>query len=1279
MGYFVNEYGEVFEADDSRSGDLREQGLTPATPEDIAKHNERVEYGTAGQQSLAAVESAGRAATAIPGLAVGGAQAASDFLGITDDAYDPETSLDPLFTGFGEDEEIRARARVFEEESPVLAGAASVAPDVLAALGTLGAAGVLTAGGRLAATKAGTLGARLASATAAESAITGTSRELSSAYVQDREFSATNAASNVLMDAAFNFGVGGAIAGAGKLLGSGSNVAKTGRNFLAEAVGPSKVRKVPGGSSGAAAAVDFDEIAEVAVDAINRPEYRASVIELADQADGIIQRNAVGAADRLDDMQVASKQAGYEHKVEEFRRFESGWTEEMVSKQTEAIDQGLEEGLELLDKLQGLEASGRGSFGAKAANARDDIREALEGLADARGGSERLIAYDKLKRTLDRTTNNLSTARGAKADPEAQQAWINEIMPVADRYRERLQDHRIWGGDVADLQNNVNAGFHQEIEAGKRINSALYENLDSDFGVIGQTGVNRRAKAEAIEAWMKKDPAHARGFDEDLGNFIEGRERRLQAFADAGINPPPELQVGLDAAREVRKLFNVSRVTSIAKKRAPEVAGKLSKRDKALQAILKAADYAGGTIATGGIPVKIPVSDVLRGAAKRFGQKGLQKADDPFAQLLSESAELWAKDAPRMTPDLDAGWSDMVRELTEAKLNKHPPGPSGAPPRKPPPTPPTRPPDRAPDTATAVAPSRAVEPESPPVAPRKDPRESIRDAAFELGGNKTKQRVTIKALREKTGLPAEELHEQLRQMQRSGDLVLYQDDAWKMKRSRGEYMEAMTVGDSPRHLVYLENAPAEKTAQPAAKVDPPKLDPNKVKQLIAENDSAAESLTASELDALHSYTSRRGDKVGTPEWESALEKVRVENPTKAGALYSGTRIPEEQLQQMLRAGRMEVAKPTSTSYNPGVSEAMAISREERGVPVVFRINSLKDGYALLSRKLGIGGSGMEREIMIRDAQFRVQGATQNPDHLLVDLVDETRGNRSAQAAIRAGLAMSPAVVALGMEGQAQASELQITAAEIDPSRRAVVEALNEIAADGEATVATVASALVTGDFDGELPELQDVDIEKWRDALSEDPAAFVDRVGGGWGDLPNVEPEVFSAIMQKMAGVRAYLAQNLPQRPGQSIANPEGFPVRKELQDAFAARVVGATRPKDAMMLAAAGIASPFTLEALQANWGGLWTRLQIATVAEYQEAMVEGTDIPEYVPQMLDRDLGLGSVLGVMHSPELSAFLAQNQEPEQPVPTQTDFPGGTRLSDGLTPDALEALRRDDK
>lgn len=93
-----------------------------------------------------------------------------------------------------------------------------------------------------------------------------------------------------------------------------------------------------------------------------------------------------------------------------------------------------------------------------------------------------------------------------------------------------------------------------------------------------------------------------------------------------------------------------------------------------------------------------------------------------------------------------------------------------------------------------------------------DPKAMIRQAAFELGGNQTKQRVFIGDIRSKTGMSADELHENLRQMQRDGDLVLYRDDAAEMKTGRGEELESMTVGDSPRHIVYLEKAPVEQPA-----------------------------------------------------------------------------------------------------------------------------------------------------------------------------------------------------------------------------------------------------------------------------------------------------------------------------------------------------------------------------------------------------------------------------------------------------------------------------------
>jgi hypothetical protein len=155
-------------------------------------------------------------------------------------------------------------------------------------------------------------------------------------------------------------------------------------------------------------------------------------------------------------------------------------------------------------------------------------------------------------------------------------------------------------------------------------------------------------------------------------------------------------------------------------------------------------------------------------------------------------------------------------------------------------------------------------------------------------------------------------------------------------------------------------------------------DPEKVKKIIADTDKLADNLSKEELAAVHDYTGGKGTKVGTPEWESALKKLEIKNPTDAGPIYSGTRMSQQQFDKMIKGGLFSVNKPMSGSFNEGVSGAFAAGRPKRGeVPVVFKIDELDSASSFNSKKLGVRGTTGEREVILNNKDFEISGTSKN--------------------------------------------------------------------------------------------------------------------------------------------------------------------------------------------------------------------------------------------------------------------------------------------------------------
>jgi hypothetical protein len=107
--------------------------------------------------------------------------------------------------------------------------------------------------------------------------------------------------------------------------------------------------------------------------------------------------------------------------------------------------------------------------------------------------------------------------------------------------------------------------------------------------------------------------------------------------------------------------------------------------------------------------------------------------------------------------------------------------------------------------AAVLAPSSAREPEA--VEPRAPETlwPDLETACLALTGGKRKERVLLARLRASlSSIPRASLDEALLLFQRQGKLVLYREDN-SAALTPEDHAAALIVGDSPRHIVYLEN------------------------------------------------------------------------------------------------------------------------------------------------------------------------------------------------------------------------------------------------------------------------------------------------------------------------------------------------------------------------------------------------------------------------------------------------------------------------------------------
>ena len=207
-----------------------------------------------------------------------------------------------------------------------------------------------------------------------------------------------------------------------------------------------------------------------------------------------------------------------------------------------------------------------------------------------------------------------------------------------------------------------------------------------------------------------------------------------------------------------------------------------------------------------------------------------------------------------------------------------------------------------------------------------------------------------------------------------------------------KYYEQRASQESPDLARFIEKAKGAVKGGRAAEL-----------ALVDQANGAAAELTPGELDAVLSYTQRRGDKVGTDEWRSALNKLAVDEPTQAGPLYHGTRMTPEELGALLRDGEFKAGdKPMSLSFEQYLSEGFSHERPDRGASrVLFKIDRLGRGYNLMSPSTGFHGVGGEREILLADPTvFDVVGHSTEDDLTTVTLREKAKEDAFALLANR---------------------------------------------------------------------------------------------------------------------------------------------------------------------------------------------------------------------------------------------------------------------------------------
>ena len=197
--------------------------------------------------------------------------------------------------------------------------------------------------------------------------------------------------------------------------------------------------------------------------------------------------------------------------------------------------------------------------------------------------------------------------------------------------------------------------------------------------------------------------------------------------------------------------------------------------------------------------------------------------------------------------------------------------------------------------------------------------------------------------------------------------------------------------------------------------------------------------------------------------------------------------------------------------------------------------------------------------------------------------------------------------------------------------------------------------------------------------MASDPQELIERMAESWGDLPSQQPEVFQRMMIQTTRVVGYLAENLPDNTSKTLMNPDGFdPTHEELEE-YAGRWQGATQPTTVLDDIASGDVSEEAIEAVKANWPGLFAQYQTAALGGLEELRESGTEVARAELEYLDSVLELEGAGEPLLGWDLANLIEQagKAAPEQPgTNTQpSQKPIDTAAPERLSSAALGALR----
>lgn len=202
-------------------------------------------------------------------------------------------------------------------------------------------------------------------------------------------------------------------------------------------------------------------------------------------------------------------------------------------------------------------------------------------------------------------------------------------------------------------------------------------------------------------------------------------------------------------------------------------------------------------------------------------------------------------------------------------------------------------------------------------------------------------------------------------------------------------------------------------------------------------------------------------------------------------------------------------------------------------------------------------------------------------------------------------------------------------------------------------------------------------VQAWREKsdqlgkLVSDPSGLANAMAAHLGDLPRLQPEIYTAMVSRTMQAAEYLFDKLPAPVGKTPLMPNGYPPSLEDIQSFAGHWAGTLHPLDALDDLAANDLVPEQMQAVKEFWPESYELFRQNALSQIYQLGQKRGPLPLVALQQIDGALDLDGAGQPALSGEMAALItqatqqaaAQGKPPPSPSPAQANSQAPARIA----------------